>query len=194
MVSECVVCTEEYDKTDMIILSCEHAYCVSVDCLKAPFNIALKDKKPFTCCSQRVDIGLAGTHITPEFVASYRLMLLELDTPNPLYCPAPNCSSFIPPAGIRGDTGSCPKCATAVCRHCRKASHSGICTEDKEGQMVRNLVKQQRWMECPKCKTVVERKEGCLHMTCRCSAEFCYSCGVLYGDKPGQCLGNCNRK
>ena len=155
--------------------------------MKAPFNIALKDKKPFTCCNQRVDINLAQAHISPDFLASYALMLLEFDTPNPLYCSTPKCSTFIPPASIKGDTGTCTKCAADTCRYCKKPSHSGICTEDKEGQTLRDLAKQKGWKECPKCKRFVERNTGCLHMTCKCLTEFCYSCGRLYSQCPGTC-------
>eukprot|EP01016_Furgasonia_blochmanni_P019356 TRINITY_DN21709_c0_g1_i1.p1 TRINITY_DN21709_c0_g1~~TRINITY_DN21709_c0_g1_i1.p1 ORF type:complete len:116 (-),score=4.70 TRINITY_DN21709_c0_g1_i1:36-356(-) len=34
---------------------------------------------------------------------------------------------------------------------------------------------------CEKCKALVERSEGCDHMTCRiCGAEWCWSCGAAY--------------
>jgi len=42
------------------------------------------------------------------------------------------------------------------------------------------LAKKQKWKRCPKCGTMVERTEGCNHMTCRCAYEFCYVCGVYY--------------
>jgi len=29
---------------------------------------------------------------------------------------------------------------------------------------------------------LVERTQGCDHMTCRCGQEFCYRCGGLYGE------------
>jgi hypothetical protein len=34
--------------------------------------------------------------------------------------------------------------------------------------------------QCPSCKFWVEKSEGCDHMTCRCSFEFCYICGGVY--------------
>lgn len=38
-------------------------------------------------------------------------------------------------------------------------------------------MKEQGWRACFKCNAVVERSTGCNHMTCRCSAQFCYHCG-----------------
>jgi len=132
--------------------------------------------------------------VAPEFVSSYELMLLELDTPNPLYCPTASCSTFIPPAQIVANVGTCRKCAATVCGHCKGPSHSGVCAEDTEGQKVRNLAKAAGWMECPNCKHIVERYDGCLHMTCKCNTHFCYNCGSLYGNGPGQCATNCKRR
>ena len=35
-------------------------------------------------------------------------------------------------------------------------------------------------MRCPNCKFIVEKTDGCDHMTCRCRYEFCYVCGGKY--------------
>ena len=35
MMAECAVCADEYEKTDMAILPCSHAYCKTVDCLQS---------------------------------------------------------------------------------------------------------------------------------------------------------------
>ncbi|KAA8900904.1 hypothetical protein FN846DRAFT_752054, partial [Sphaerosporella brunnea] len=177
--AECVVCADEHEKTEMLVLPCEHAYCASEDCLHAPFRRALREKQPFRCCD-RVDIDLAAEHFDAAFVADYKLMLLERDTPNPLYCSVPACSRFIVPASIKGGVGTCPACSVRTCAFCRLAEHGGVCREDAEGQRVRALARAAGWKVCPNCQAVVERNAGCLHMTCRCGTEFCYSCNALY--------------
>jgi hypothetical protein len=153
----------------------------------APFRLALREKQPFRCCGNRVDIDLAAEHFDEDFIADYKLMLLELDTPNPLYCSAATCSRFIVPASIGGGVGTCPECRVRTCEFCRQAEHRGVCTADVEGQRVRELARSQGWKVCPNCQSVVERSRGCLHMTCRCGTEFCYSCNALYSVCPGTC-------
>ncbi|KAF8244342.1 hypothetical protein K440DRAFT_559065 [Wilcoxina mikolae CBS 423.85] len=183
--AECIACGDEFEKTAMLITTCNHAY--GGDCLQAAFRLALKSKEPFACCGRRVDIGLAARHFDSKFVASYRLLQLERDTPNPLYCSVAICSAFIVPSAIRGDEGTCGTCKVKTCRHCRKAAHSGVCSADKDGQETRALANKMGWKECPRCNQIVDRRSGCLHMTCKCGGEFCYSCGKLYSECPGSC-------
>jgi hypothetical protein len=135
------------------------------------------------------DIDDAADHFEDAFVADYKAMLLERDTPNPLYCSAPTCSAFIVPAAIRGGVGACPRCPVRTCTFCRLAEHSGVCTTDADGQRVRDLAQTKGWKTCPNCKSLVERNDGCLHMTCRCGTEFCYNCNALHS----QCTGGCVR-
>ncbi|KAK3021462.1 hypothetical protein RJ639_047634, partial [Escallonia herrerae] len=47
----------------------------------------------------------------------------------------------------------------------------------REEVMVDRLAKKKRWRRCPRCKTFVEKIDGCLHITCRCKHDFCYKCG-----------------
>ncbi|KAM2993604.1 hypothetical protein FF2_045682 [Malus domestica] len=46
--------------------------------------------------------------------------------------------------------------------------------------MVLELAKKNKWRRCPTCKFIVEKNEGCLHITCRCGYEFCYACGKYW--------------
>ena len=45
---------------------------------------------------------------------------------------------------------------------------------------MRAEAKEKKWRRCPKCQVVIERIDGCDHMTCssRCGFEFCYRCGA----------------
>lgn len=36
------------------------------------------------------------------------------------------------------------------------------------------------WRRCYKCNALVEHDQGCSHMTCRCRAQFCYTCGLKW--------------
>jgi hypothetical protein len=41
-------------------------------------------------------------------------------------------------------------------------------------------LKKNRYQVCPKCEVIVERIDGCRHMTCTiCEAQFCIDCGAI---------------
>jgi len=71
----------------------------------------------------------------------------------------------------------CPLCMTESCADCRDSSHPGMtCLQYSEKQF-----EQIDIQVCPRCKTKVEKVEGCNHMTCLfCRYEFCWICGGPY--------------
>ena len=186
--AECIVCGDSIEKQRMAILSCRHAYCGP--CISEGFHSALRSKKPFHCCRTRVAVNTVAIFLDPGFVAMYQAWMVEFETPNPLYCHERRCATFIPPANIAAEIGTCLACGARTCRLCRSAWHWGVCKGDREGEALLRTARQQQWQTCPRCKTIVERSDGCLHMTCTCGAEFCYNCGEYY---PG-CTGDCPRR
>ncbi|KAG9009457.1 hypothetical protein FRB94_014256 [Tulasnella sp. JGI-2019a] len=116
------------------------------------------------------------------------------------YCPNPKCSA--PISEEVDDPGltqvECPSCQTDMCYHCRTLWHPDVTCEynqnpkSLEGEaMLRQLAEQQQWRRCPRCRQLVERTEGCRHMTCRCGFQYCHFCGSPW--RGGQCsrTGQC---
>ncbi|XP_012852686.1 PREDICTED: probable E3 ubiquitin-protein ligase RNF217 [Erythranthe guttata] len=91
----------------------------------------------------------------------------------------------------------CPFCNRLFCARCSVTWHSGVDCEEfsklrfdergREDRMVHELAKKNQWQRCPRCKFFVERKEGCLHITCRCGFQFCYACGAAWSSTHGGC-------
>ena len=184
--AECAACKDSYDRDSMVILMwCKHAYCRN--CVRQCFSHALRARKPFLCCKTRVPLGEVSAFLDASFVLSYQALTIELDTPNPLYCHEPTCAVFIPPSCIRADVGTCSTCKRDTCKLCKKKQHSGVCEEDREGTELLKTAKKKNWQTCPKCKMMVDRRSGCLHMTCVCGQHFCYNCGEDYSRCPGTC-------
>jgi len=42
------------------------------------------------------------------------------------------------------------------------------------------LADNEGWRRCYNCQALVEHNQGCIHMTCKCRAEFCYICGLKW--------------
>lgn len=60
------------------------------------------------------------------------------------------------------------------------------------------MVKKNGWKSCPSCHCVIERTEGCDHMTCKtCKCNFCFICGKYDKSAPtkrGDCGMTCATK
>ena len=67
----------------------------------------------------------------------------------------------------------------------------------KEGKGFINIMLKDHIKICGKCGAWIEKMKGCNHITCKCSNEFCYLCGLkwktckcqLYG-REGEILSN----
>ena len=153
------------------------------------FEAAFNSRTPFQCCRQQVDVGILADYLPRAFVDQYRLLILELGTPNAEYCSNRTCGRFLPPSLPRGpDTIQCSQCNHLTCRHCRDAAHGNTeCPADLDAQMFRTLAASRGWKACPQCRKMVEKTSGCNHMSCTCRAQFCYKCGRLYSICSGTC-------
>jgi len=82
----------------------------------------------------------------------------------------------------------CPMCEKEYCLKCRVIFHKDeTCKEyqvsanvSEEDRLTLKFMKGKKYKQCGKCKFWVEKNQGCDHMTCRCSYQFCYKCGGKY--------------
>ena len=182
---ECLTCgSDDIPHPNSAKLSCGHRMCH--DCLKRIFDMSVKDPAhmPPRCCT---DDHIPLKHVDKLFDLKFKTLwnrrYEEYNTENRIYCPAPKCGSWIKPSHIHQDIygreyAHCPRCRTKVCMLCNNKLHkSRDCPEDPEIAKLVQQAKEQGWQRCFNCNSMVELKEGCNHMTCRCLAEFCMICG-----------------
>mmetsp|Transcript_40246 Transcript_40246/g.38711 ORF Transcript_40246/g.38711 Transcript_40246/m.38711 type:complete len:109 (-) Transcript_40246:421-747(-) len=76
----------------------------------------------------------------------------------------------------------CEVCGTQICFKCRQIHHpKKSCGEFYNKQLVGYMRENEDVSDCPSCKTVVLKVEGCNHMTCYvCGYEWCWICGDAY--------------
>ncbi|KAI3873856.1 hypothetical protein MKX03_010826 [Papaver bracteatum] len=100
------------------------------------------------------------------------------------HCPFKDCSVMLVNDEDREIVRSteCPRCNRMFCAQCEVPWHSDLTCDDfqeikrgtEEDMLLINLAKNQKWTRCPSCRFYVD---GCPHITCRCSYQFCYKCG-----------------
>jgi hypothetical protein len=91
-----------------------------------------------------------------------------------VYCPQPECSTYIPQANRHPQLAFCPRCSRALCMCCKQTFHYGNCPPDAATQQVLDLAADQGWQPCPSCRTMVELRSGCYHITCVSTPSFVF--------------------
>ncbi|KAK3390954.1 hypothetical protein B0H63DRAFT_127913 [Podospora didyma] len=185
---KCLVCMDEekpVHKTEK--LKCGHRMCHS--CLRRNFDLSLADPQqhmPPRCCNQPIPIEHVDRLFDRDFKRVWNKKYTEYTTRNRIYCPSHQCGAWIRPEEIhRTEDGrkyaKCSLCKTKTCCSCKGRWHSSRqCPRDDDTKQFLEHAKREGMQRCYRCKHVVELKEGCNHMTCRCGAQFCMICGLKW--------------
>ncbi|KNZ74599.1 putative E3 ubiquitin-protein ligase [Termitomyces sp. J132] len=167
---ECGVCMDSYSENRIIrIPGCRHVLCK--ECVQGTVKADLKSNKfPIHCptCTAARDSAKKST-IDEELTAKGCGWCKE--------------SAFIDREVYRlEDQILCPAgCGQKWCKRCQQRIESSGLSHSCDGSSeLRMLSEREGWKNCPGCNTLIEKTEGCDHMTCRtpaCNTHFCYVCG-----------------
>ena len=164
------------------------------DCLKRIFQLSVTDSEhmpPKCCTTESIPIRIVEHLFDKKFKIKWNRKYQEFTTKNRVYCPMQGCGIWISPDYIHRDAsggathgrkyGICKRCRIKVCCTCNNKWHkTRDCPKDPAIKEFIKMAKEKGWQECYNCKAVVELKEGCNHMTCKCKAEFCMACGLKW--------------
>mmetsp|Transcript_1624 Transcript_1624/g.2295 ORF Transcript_1624/g.2295 Transcript_1624/m.2295 type:complete len:738 (-) Transcript_1624:215-2428(-) len=96
-------------------------------------------------------------------------------------CPRPGCPMSVRKLGL-SDLAQC-QCGHTFCFNCLEAPHAPVPCEQfqdfksrSDGEYQQRLWFQMHTMKCPRCQVRIEKNRACLHMTCKCSFEWCWAC------------------
>lgn len=121
--------------------------------------------------------------------------LLETPSEERVYCARDSCGQFIAPpqrstVGIFGSRFAdgrrlsktskasstntlvrCTSCSMQTCTQCKRPADEhnggagGVCPEDADIKKLMSTAQQRGWQQCYRCKNMVEKTDGCNHMT-----------------------------
>jgi hypothetical protein len=141
---------------------------------------------PPQCCRTPIPSDLYIPLMTDHEAREFESKSKEFTTKDRFYCSAPACSIFLGERSMGASLKAvtCPSCSARTCDTCGHAAHAWHvpCSDrlDPDERALLEMGKRARWQQCPACRRIVERTEGCPHMRCLCGAEFCYRCGGVY--------------
>ncbi|KAI3897332.1 hypothetical protein MKW92_047001 [Papaver armeniacum] len=202
--SFCEICMEAKPTSEMrkSTIKCSHIYCF--ECIARHIAAKIQDNiTQITClefnCKETLEPHLCRDIIPGQVFDRWENALCEslILASHKIYCPFKDCSAML----VNDDDGAiireseCPHCRRLFCAQCKVPWHSDLdCSEyqdmkrgGQEDMLLIKLAEKQKWRRCPRCKYYVEKKDGCLHITCRCKHEFCYSCGVNWHQSHSRC-------
>ncbi|GLT46214.1 hypothetical protein SLA2020_199870 [Shorea laevis] len=204
--SFCGICLESKGNHQMFITgSCFHSFCS--DCISQYVVKSIQDSKArITCpgvnCKSILLLDDFRGLLAKEDIDLWEVALSKevIHPLQKLYCPF--CSEMFVVDDEGGDIreSECQFCNKLFCAKCGVPWHHGIGCEEygklgvdersRDDLRMRELAKEQKWNQCPRCKIYVERTDGCPHMICRCKFEFCYLCGEEWREDHGGCQEN----
>ena len=197
----CPACESVVQDNELVYLTCGHVWCS--DCLNNNLRAALSNRTLFPprCCNATpngIDMTVLQEYLEDDVLNRYLNVGEEYVSSDPTFCANVKCGAFIKVStGNTSQWALCAKCNLSTCIQCKGAfpAHSSptshpelISKEDKE------LAEREGYKQCPnsKCRKLLERIDGCDHVTCVCGTNFCYHCGrsLDYGSVEGMAC-NC---
>ena len=172
----CKICFERLAPVELIYLNCGCLYCV--ECLNAHFRSGLANKAnyPPVCCGP-IDIAAVQGFLDIENLIRYHNVLDEFAADRPIYCANKECEKGFIGDAAHADTEEdqgmviCPECALETCAKCQElrdahVDNEGVleCPDSLELAEVKEMADQEKWRQCPGCRHLVEKIDGCNHI------------------------------
>ena len=163
----CNACTDKFPISEIFTVDCSerHTYCR--DCLKHIFTSASHDESRFPpkCCGVQIPLADIEKELSKPELEQYLAAVEEYSSGKRIYCANINCGMFIASKNVVNDRARCQTCQTDTCAHCGSLGHEGDCPHDEILQAILEHAVREGWQRCYSCRAMVERRDGCDHMT-----------------------------
>lgn len=192
---ECPLCAESVPYRMSMALHCSHRFCLGCwgNWVRAQFQQGTQSL--FTTCIQRncnelIPSDFFLSCLSASDADRYRDWLAAAFVRNNIYvkwCPRPGCGRAVEYTKKGMKMVDC-HCGMTFCFSCGHEAHDPAPCEVVQDWNKRSSTDASifQWIaenkgkeikHCTKCRTLIEKNQGCQHMTCRgCRHEFCWLC------------------
>ena len=199
---ECDVCNELFIPNEKNrVEKCGHIFCSG--CWYDYLSVNIKENKlpSIKCLDYKCQEKLSDEFIinllnsNKELIQLYKRYKLELEIindPNKKLCPYPNCDSYLEQKNKNNKKVTCKNNHT-YCFICLEKEHGNSPCKEKIDDSIKEFAKNHFVKRCPNCGIVIEKNNGCNHITCvQCGHQWCWLCNEKYNEghfKDGKCRG-----
>ena len=184
---DCPVCFTPVEKhTDLIRLECcGHAYHIECIAMQLKSNTLTF---PIECAKDGCSRDFMWRDFTylqqklpqfriPDLVTASLQNFMERNGDKYKNCPTPNCK-MIYAVTVESREFICDYCSVSTCTRCNEQYHAGIYCTDINDDKLDEWMKEdpENRKKCPECSFLIEKVEGCMHMSCKCGAHICWRC------------------
>ncbi|CAD8133537.1 unnamed protein product [Paramecium octaurelia] len=181
----CGICMELITDGNCPEMGCSHTFCLS--CMKAYLIDRIVNGQvdqmicPQSDCNFQLSDAYISQIVDPDMMQKLRrfrkIKQLQQD-PDIIWCPRVGCEETIKRNGQKKIR--C-KCGQQICRKCGRERHQGQTCNDQIDKDFKKTIKKLKIQKCLKCKSPIQKNDGCNHMTCKsCKYEFCWLCRSKY--------------
>ena len=186
----CPVCFDEFSQeSDVCRLLCNHFACR--DCFGEYLRnkILIAQVRNFKCPMEECKFQIPENELKwylkdqPELLVKYHKFKNAQEVaanPNLKWCIRPGCERVVE---VRDPANPLMKCVCGqeFCFKCNNEWHPNMKCEDFIDKMYKNYIKTAEVRFCPNCRALIEKNDGCNHMTCiQCNYQFCWLCEQKY--------------
>jgi len=198
----CGICLETFPSDAIRSSWCRHSFCINcwnqyVDAHIDDHN-CFKLKCPEPSCNAAVDEDMIQQLASESRKIKYNQFFFRsyVENNNNMklkWCPAPDCChaiSYELPYHHNSGSSRINYDVTCLCYHsfcwnCGEEAHTPVNCEIVAKWMKKTSsefkITTSGWIiantkRCPKCKTPIEKNNGCNHMSCKCGIKFCWLC------------------
>ncbi|KAG0482615.1 hypothetical protein HPP92_010699 [Vanilla planifolia] len=193
--STCLICLCELDEP-FCLESCGHKFCQGCLVDQCESAIRSRDGFPLRCAKEGcqdpfllTDLKalLLGERLEELFQASMAWFVASSGG-DYRFCPTPDCPGVYRVAtseeeGMAAGPFLCGACSMGTCTWCQLEYHGFIsCERYKEYKdspdfsLLDWRIGKENVKDCPVCKHVIEKVDGCDHISCRCGRHICWVC------------------
>ena len=166
MAQMCIICLENH--TTFIKLQCECTFCYP--CIRSFLSNILKDQSryPWRCCEVTVERDIVAPALTDTLAHDWDARHVQyLEHLNLIpKCAWEGCGAIITHDRMTVYYASCHRCFRETCMVCRRESHgSQACPESAAEARELGMIETENLQRCYQCRAMVQRNQGCNHMT-----------------------------